>query len=111
MSRVQKIPSHSHKPFVVHFQHLLLFQRAAFFLFTMPFALTLEDGRNFLANDFSKTQLQVEIQKRQAAGSELPTHKTELRSKLSSLIKQELIGRGSHGSLPDWRRIDSLTVA
>ena len=77
----------------------------------MPFALTLEDGRNFLANDFSKTQLQVEIQKRQAAGSELPTHKTELRSKLSSLIKQELIERGSHGSLPDWRCIDSLTVA
>jgi hypothetical protein len=83
----------------------------SFLLFTMSFTLTLEDGRNFLSNNFSKTQLQVEIQKRQAAGLELPTHKTELRSKLSSLIKQELIGRGSHGSLPDWRRIDSLTVA
>ena len=72
--------------------------------------LTLEGGRSFYSRDFTKANLQVAIQSIQP-GTALPTRKPDLQSLLSSLIKTELVGRGKYGSLPDWRRIDSLTVA
>ena len=75
----------------------------------MQASITLEDGREISV--LSKTELQSEAQQRQPVGSTLPTRKADLQRLLSHLLKIELMGRGTFGSLPDWRPIHELSAA